>query len=66
MKTVIQFFKCVGFEIKNNFFNRQKNDISHDCETVLGLNTDTDLEKEINEVEEYLKNYTTTTRWQTV
>jgi hypothetical protein len=66
MKTLIRFFKCVSFKIKKNFFVSQKHDISHDCEEVPGRFTDVDSEKEKYEVEEYLKNYTATTRWQTV
>ena len=66
MKTVIRFFKCVNLKLKNNFFNSQKNDISHSCEEVLGMSADSSSEQEKNEVEEYMKNYTNTTRWQTV
>lgn len=66
MKTLAQIFKCVGLKIKNYFFNSQKNDIYHGCGEVLGTTPDVDLEKEKNEVEEYMKNYTATTRWQTV
>lgn len=66
MKTLIQIFKCASLEIKNNFFIWQKSDIPHDCKDVLEMSSDVDSEKEKTEVEEYLKNYTSTTRWQTV
>jgi len=56
----------VSFEIKKNFFNHQKNDKSHGCEKVFGSTVNVNSEKENNDVEEYLNNYTTTTRWQTV
>lgn len=66
MATVISFFKCVNSKLKKKFFNGQKSDIYHDCIEVLGMNTGVDSEKEKIEVEEYLKNYTATTRWQTL
>ncbi len=66
MKTLISFFKCVNFKIKKNFFNWQKNDKYHDCEEVFGLTVNVNSEKENSEVDEYLNNYRTTTRWQTV
>ena len=66
MKTLIQFFTCVSLKIKKNFFNFEINDIYHGCEEVLGSNAKSDTEKEQKEVEEYLNNYTTTTRWQTI
>lgn len=66
MKTLIQFFTCVSLRIKKNFFNSEINDFSHGCEEVLGGYPNGDAEREQKEVEEYLNNYTTTTRWQTV
>ena len=66
MKTLIQIFKCVNLKLKNFFFNSQKSDIYHDCEAVLGTASEVVPDQEKNDVEEYMKNYTSTTRWQTV
>ena len=56
---IISFVKCI---IKKKFFNNEKNDIYQDCKSVL----DNNIGSEENEVEEYLKNYQSTTRWQTI
>lgn len=65
MKTLIHFFNCVSFKIKKNFFKLEINDFSHGCDKLLGNDTKNDAGNE-KEVEEYLNNYSTTTRWQTV
>ncbi len=66
MKKMQKFFTCFQALIKKNFFNCQKNDISQDCEKVFGIQLDPDNGNPENEVEEYLNNYQSTTRWQTV
>jgi len=66
MKTLIQFLRCVNFGIKKNFFSVKKSDNSHDCVGVSGFNIKMNSEEDNNDIEEYLKNYSTTTRWQTV
>ena len=66
MKILVQLFNCVILNIKKNFFNKEKNDFSHDCEDVLGRFAKCDSENEKIEAEEYLNTYTTTTRWQTI
>lgn len=66
MKRVKMMIQCLKNLIKKKFFNSPKSDINHDCENVFNF----DLKKEeLNsneETEEYLNNYKTTTRWQTV
>lgn len=62
MKKEIKIVKIVNCLIKKIFSIRQKNDFYHECEEVLGSSK----EKDEIEVEEYLNNYQSTTRWQTV
>ena len=66
MKRVKMMIQCLRNLLKKNFFNSQKSDINHDCKSVFSF----DLKKgDLNsneEAEEYLNNYKTTTRWQTV
>jgi len=66
MKRVKMMIQCLRNLIKKNFFNSQKSDINHDCKNAFSF----DLKKgDLNsneEAEEYLNNYKTTTRWQTV
>lgn len=66
MKRVEMMMQCLNALLKKNFFNSQKNDINHNCKNAFSF----DLEKgELNineETEEYVSNYKTTTRWQTV
>jgi hypothetical protein len=62
MKKKIRFIEIANCLIKNFFSNKQKNDIYHGCENVLNpapVNNE-------NEAEEYMKNYQSTTRWQTL
>ncbi len=62
MKKGIRIIKIANCLLKKIFFNNQKNDIYHECEQVLNMgNGNND-----KEVEEYMKNYQSTTRWQTV
>ena len=62
MKKEIRIVKIASCLLKKIFFNKQKNDFYHECEEVLGNSK----EKDEIEVEEYLNNYQSTTRWQTV
>ena len=68
MKTLIKMFNCLENYIKKNFFNLSKSDISQDCEKVFGM--DSPIEKNTEEfpipVEEYVSDYKSTTRWQTL
>ncbi|MBN1987639.1 MAG: hypothetical protein JW761_15110 [Prolixibacteraceae bacterium] len=56
---ILGFVKCI---IKKFFFIDRKNDIYQDCKEAMNAVVE-DNEKE---VDEYLKNYQATTRWQTV
>ncbi|MCG6187119.1 hypothetical protein [Maribellus maritimus] len=62
MKREIKILKVVNCLLKKIFSNKEKTDFYHECEEVLKSTT---VENE-TEVEEYLKNYQATTRWQTV
>lgn len=64
MKSIIQILKCLNLSIKKKFFNLRKTDITHNCDEVPILR---DLLEESHEnEEEYIENYNTTTRWQTL
>ena len=56
---IFSFVKCI---LKKKFFNSPKNDIYQDCKEAMN----TVVEDNEKEVDEYLKNYQATTRWQTV
>ncbi|SHE80410.1 hypothetical protein SAMN05444274_102441 [Mariniphaga anaerophila] len=64
MKTLKKLMNCLDLYIKKNFFNLSKDDISQDCEDVIGIN----LSDENNNmpVEEYATVYRSATRWQTL
>lgn len=68
MKTIKKIITCLESYIKKNFFKLSGNDISQDCEKVFGI--DILNENEAGEipipVEEYVNNYKSTTRWQTL
>ncbi len=68
MKTIKKMFNSLESYIKKNFFNVSKTDISQDCEKVFGIDILTENEaKEVPiPVEEYVNNYKSTTRWQTL
>ena len=59
MKQLKIVMNCMENIIKKNFFNLKKTDKNQSCKDVFKLNTG-------NENEEYLNNYQSTTRWQTV
>lgn len=57
--TKIKFiFTCLTNSIKKYIFKSQKAEICQECKKLLGNVAETE--------DEYLKNYNTTTRWQTV
>lgn len=66
MKRIKKLMNCLGKTLKKFFFNVRKNDIHQGCENVFGLKSNPGEDKNENEVEEYLNNYKSTTRWQTV
>lgn len=68
MKTIKKMFNCLESYIKKNFFNLSKNDISQDCEKVFGMDilTENEAEEIPIPVEEYVNNYKSITRWQTL
>lgn len=66
MKKVVDILICVALEIKKKFFNKEKSDICHDCIEVLNFNDSAVSQEEINSLNEYIENYKSTTRWQTL
>jgi hypothetical protein len=68
MKTLKKIINCLENYIKNNFFNLPKTDISQDCEKLFGMDilTENEVEEKPIPVEEYVTNYKSTTRWQTL
>lgn len=66
MKRVKTIIGCLKTLLKKKIFNVEKSDINHDCKKALTFDLNTGDFNSNNETEEYLKNYTSTTRWQTV
>ena len=66
MKRVKTTIKCLKAFLKKNFFNSKKSDINHNCKNAFNFDISKDDLNAENETEEYLNNYNTTTRWQTV
>ena len=66
MKRLHQILTCISKQIKNFFSSSPKTDIYQDCQKAINLEENIDLENEKLQSEEYLKNYNSTTRWQTV
>lgn len=66
MKKVKRMLNCLENLIKKNFFNSQKNDISQECKNAFSFDFNAKEDRRENEVEEYMSNYKSTTRWQTV
>jgi hypothetical protein len=62
MKKVMLFAACLSLIIKKIFFNKKNVVINPNCKEAYRMNTD----KENNMPDEYLTNYKTTTRWQTL
>ncbi|MBT3383514.1 MAG: hypothetical protein HN778_18960 [Prolixibacteraceae bacterium] len=66
MKKIIRILSCAGNLIKKIFSNKAKNDISHNCEKVLGIVDFNEADDFKSNIEEYEDQYNSTTRWQTV
>jgi len=68
MKTIKKMFDCLENYIKKNFFNLPKTDISQDCEKMFGMDilNENKVEEKSIPVEEYVNDYKSTTRWQTL
>ena len=65
MKKLSRILNCIYTIIKKKFSNGSKGDISHNCENMPVIGNL--IEDAINaDNEEYLENYKTTTRWQTL
>lgn len=66
MKSLVLFFRCAEEKIKNKFFNGMYDEKRVACgqwQKYIGEDTS---DEDKNGVEEYLKNYQLTTRWQTL
>lgn len=61
MKREKGILKIVNCLIKKIFFKSKKTDFYQECKEGINIVGEND-----NEVEEYVKNYQSTTRWQTV
>jgi hypothetical protein len=66
MKKVKKMLNCLEILIKKFFFNYVKNDKNQECKNEFKLNFSSPKDSKENEVEEYLNNYKSTTRWQTI
>ncbi|HKJ79362.1 MAG TPA: hypothetical protein VKA10_07495 [Prolixibacteraceae bacterium] len=65
MKKIITALNCIGSLIKKKFLKSERTDIYQECKNVPVLNH-LITENHEPEIEEYYKNYTSTTRWQTL
>ena len=61
-----KFFDRLNILIKKKFFIDQKTDICQDYKMGIGLSGLSREDIHENETEEYVNNYNSTTRWQTV
>ena len=66
MKKVVKVLNCVAQLIKKKIFNKEKNDIYHDCKEVLNFDETNSSQDEVKSFNEYVENYKNTTRWQTL
>ncbi len=66
MKSLMLFFRCAEEKIKNKFFNNKNGKKTESCSQWQKYMVDCTSEEDKNGVEEYLKNYQVTTRWQTL
>lgn len=66
MKKTKKILNCLEISIKKIFFNHQKNDKNQECKNAFNLDFNSKKDSAENEVEEYVNNYKSTTRWQTV
>jgi hypothetical protein len=65
MKKVLFIVSCLTKVIKKKIFKSEKTEICHECERLFNLNENSN-DEELRKTEEYLKNYSVTTRWQTL
>ena len=65
MKKVLFIVSCLTKVIKKKIFKSKKTEICHECERLFNLKGNSN-EEELRKTEEYLKNYSVTTRWQTL
>jgi len=65
MKKVLFIVSCLTKVIKKKIFKSEKTEICHECERLFNLNENSN-DEELKKTEEYLKNYSVTTRWQTL
>jgi len=65
MKKVLFIVSCLTKVIKKKIFKSEKTEICHECERLFNLKENSN-EEELRKTEEYLKNYSVTTRWQTL
>jgi hypothetical protein len=66
MKRIKTMIQCLKTLLKKKFFNSRKSDINHECESVFNFDLNNGDVNSNEEAEDYLNNYKTTTRWQTV
>jgi|GEM_PF-2442647 len=66
MKKVKKMLNCLEISIKKFFFNSIKNDKNQEYKNEFKLDFGSPKDSKENEVEEYLNNYKSTTRWQTI
>lgn len=66
MKTLKRIINCLEFLLKKKFFNSTKTNISQECQEVLEKGLLEESRMEEVPVEEYVVNYRSTTRWQTL
>lgn len=66
MKRISTMIQCLKSLLKKKFFNSVNDDINHNCKNAFSFEINTSDLNSKEETEEYLNNYKTTTRWQTV
>lgn len=66
MKIFVLFFRCVGEKIKNKFFIGKNSSKNIACSQWKKYTEENISTEDRSSVEEYLKNYQLTTRWQTL
>jgi len=66
MKKLVLFFRCVEEKIKNKFFKFENSSKSIACNQWQKYTEENSSSEDRSSVEEYLKNYQVTTRWQTL
>jgi len=66
MKKVVLCIRCAGELLKNKFFNNRNQVENVACERWKEVLEESTSVKDQISVEEYLKNYQLTTRWQTL